>query len=84
MRQGQDFQVVPVVGPVGPNTPSTGDANDYLVDPSSNSTKLNDYYVQDTWTDAAGQRNFRFSPINQCGAAPLPSCPWGRSTSSRR
>jgi hypothetical protein len=73
---GQDFQVVPVVGPVGQNTPDTT-VGGYTVDPASNSDKHNDYYVQAAWTDAAGQRNFRFSPINPCGGPSQPACPTG-------
>lgn len=62
---GQDFQVVPVVGPIGP---SSGDSTvgGYTVDASSNSTKPADFYVQDTWVDAQGRTNFRFSPIGPC------------------
>lgn len=68
----QDFLVVPVVGPVGRSTPSTT-VGGYTVDPSSNSTKANDFYVQDTWVDSQGRTNFRFSPITACP----PSCPAG-------
>ena len=69
----QDFQVVPVVGPFGANTsPST--VGGYTVDASSNSTKADAFYVQDTWVDSQGRTNFRFSPINACA----PSCPPGK------
>ncbi len=68
----QDFQVVPVVGPFGTQTgPST--VGGYTVDASSNSTKPNDFYVQDTWVDSNGGTNFRFSPITACA----PNCPAG-------
>lgn len=70
---GRDFLVVPVVGPVGANTPSTT-VGGYTVDPSSNSTKADDFYVQDTWVDSQGRTNFRFSPITACTP---PSCPPG-------
>ena len=35
----------------------------YTVDPASNSTKADQFYVQDTWVDSHGRTNFRFSPI---------------------
>ncbi len=71
---GQDFQVVPVVGPFGGDTdPST--VGDYTVDASSNSTKADAFYVQDTWTDSDGRVNFRFSPIAACTP---PNCPSGK------
>ena len=69
----QDFQVVPVVGPFGANTsPST--VGGYTVDASSNSTKADDFYVQDTWVDAQGRTNYRFSPIAACST----NCPTGK------
>ncbi|HEX4747077.1 MAG TPA: hypothetical protein VFU99_09360 [Gaiellaceae bacterium] len=71
-----DFLVVPVVGPVGPNTPATN-VDGYIVDPASNSTKLNAFYVQDVWVDEDGRTNFRFSPIVKCGdpgGAPASEC----------
>jgi len=58
----QDFQVVPVVGPIGPNSPDST-VGGYTVNPGSNSTKPSDFYVQDVWIDANGATNFRFSPI---------------------
>jgi hypothetical protein len=69
----QDFQVVPVVGPVGPTTSDTT-VGGYTVDPSANSTKADDFYVQDTWVDSQGRTNFRFSPITACA----PNCPPGK------
>jgi hypothetical protein len=72
----QDFQVVPVVGPVGKDTPtSNSTVGGYIVDPSSNSTKADDFYVQDVWIDSDGNTNFRFSPINPCTP---PNCPPGK------
>lgn len=58
----QDFQVVPVVGPIGPNSPDST-VSGYTVNPGSNSTKPSDFYVQDVWIDSNGGTNFRFSPI---------------------
>ena len=69
---GKDFQVVPVVGPFGANTPPVGGAA-YIVDAGSNSTKADDFYVQDTWVDSQGRTNYRFSPITVCA----PNCPAG-------
>lgn len=71
---GQDFLVVPVVGPFGTGSSSTVPGSGYTVVASSNSTKLNDFYVQDTWVDAQGRKNFRFSPITTCP----PTCPAGK------
>ena len=70
----RDFQVVPVVGPIGPSSQNSI-VGGYTVDPSSNSTKLDDFYVQDVWVDSSGNTNFRFSPIKKCTP---PNCPSGK------
>jgi len=62
---GQDFQVVPVVGPFGASDTST--VGGYEVRGSTNSTKADQLYVQDVWVDSQGRTNFRFSPILPCG-----------------
>ena len=59
----QDFQIVPVVGPIGANSPDST-VSGYTVNPGSNSTKPSGFYVQDVWVDANGGTNFRFSPID--------------------
>jgi hypothetical protein len=68
----QDFLVVPVVGPFGAGDTST--VGGYTVVGGSNSTKADQFYVQDTWVDSNGQTNFRFSPITSCSA----NCPTGK------
>jgi hypothetical protein len=58
----QDFQVVPVVGPFGQGSSST--VGGYEVIAGANTgQKPPDFYVQDTWVDANGGTNFRFSPV---------------------
>jgi hypothetical protein len=63
---GKDFQVVPVVGPFGASDTST--VGGYTVNGAANSTKPDQLYVQDTWVDAQGRTNYRFSPILPCAA----------------
>ena len=83
-----DFQVVPVVGPVGANSAdSTVESTAERATPStprSNSTKADQFYVQDTWVDSHGRTNFRFSPISRVRGTTLPRCTARRSTFSRR
>ena len=64
-----DFQVVPVVALDAQGTSTVGG---YTVDASSNSdsAKLAQFYVHDTWVDASGNTNFRFSPIAGGSATP--------------
>lgn len=57
----QDFLVVPVVGPFGAGDTST--VGGYEVVAASNSSKADQFYVQDVWVDTQGGTNFRFSPI---------------------
>lgn len=61
---GQDFQVVPVVGPFGAGDTST--VGGYQVVGGANSDKPDELYVQDFWVDSQGRTNFRFSPILPC------------------
>ena len=62
---GKDFQVVPVIGPFGATDTST--VGGYQVTGGTNSSKPDQLYVQDTWVDAHGRTNYRFSPILPCG-----------------
>ena len=68
-RDDQDFQASPSWPVRRQHGPST--VGGYTVDASSNSTKADDFYVQDTWVDAQGRTNYRFSPIAACST----NCP---------
>jgi hypothetical protein len=60
---GQDFAVAPVTGLFGKNDTSTTVDQNYAVTGGSGTTKLDQRYVQETWT-ANGKVNFKFTPIS--------------------
>jgi len=61
---GQDFAVVPITTPnFGAGDTSTDGS--YVVTAAGNTTKADQHYVQETWTDN-GHPYFVFAPINAC------------------
>ena len=62
---GKDFGVVPVISGFGKDDTATTSDGDYSVTAGSSTTKPDDLYVQQDWTDA-GRAYFSFSPLTPC------------------
>ncbi len=61
---GQDFAVVPITTP-NFGAGDTATDGSYVVAAAGNTTKADQHYVQETWTDN-GHPYFVFAPINAC------------------
>ena len=61
---GQDFAVVPITTP-NFGAGDTATDGSYVVTAAGNTTKADQHYVQETWTDN-GHPYFVFAPINAC------------------